>query len=73
MTYVFKTMLTNLIGMLVTKHMIVWGLKFAVSQTSNKIDDNAVDIVEGLYENNEEQVKKGVEGLTLSLKGEEGV
>ena len=59
--------------MLVTKHMIMWGLKFAVSQTSNKIDDNAVDIVEGLYENNEEQVKKGVEGLTLSLKGEAGV
>lgn len=59
--------------MLVTKHMIIWGLRFAVSQTSNKIDDNAVEIIQGLYENNEEQVKKGVEGLTLSLKGDKSV
>jgi hypothetical protein len=67
---IITIMLKNLIGMLVTKQMIIWGLEFAVKQTKNKVDDNAVMIIKGLYNNDITTVQLGVEGLTKAIKEE---
>ena len=63
-----KLMITNLLGMLMKKTMIVWGLKFATKQTTNKIDDNAVDLIEGLYDNDSDKVTAAIEAITAEFK-----
>lgn len=63
-----RTLGMNLIGMLLTKKMIIWALEYATKQSSNKIDDNAVVIIKSLYDNDIDKVQEGVEGLTESIK-----
>lgn len=63
-----KTLITNLIGMLMTKAMILWGLKFAAKQTKNKIDDDIVLLVEGAYDNDEEKVRAAIEALAAEIQ-----
>lgn len=63
-----RTLGMNLIGMLLTKKMIIWALEYATKQSSNKIDDNAVVIIKSLYENDIDKVQEGVEGLTEAIK-----
>lgn len=63
-------MLKNMIAMLITKRMIFWALEFAVKQTDNKVDDNAVRIIKGLYDNQIAEVQAGIEGLTEAIKTE---
>lgn len=64
-------MLKNMIAMLITKRMIFWALEYAVKQTDNKVDDNAVRIIKGLYGNQIEEVQAGIEGLTEAIKNED--
>ena len=68
MILALKLMLTNLVGMMMTKTMIIWGLKFATKQTDNKIDDNAVTLLEGLYDNDPIKVREAISAITKEFK-----
>jgi hypothetical protein len=58
----------NLIGMLISKHMIFWALELAAKQTSNKVDDNLLGLVRGAYDNDVDKVKESAEALLENLK-----
>lgn len=61
-------LLKNLVGLLVTEKMIIWALKFAASQTTNKIDDNVVEIVIAAYKNDSKAFQEAIEKTATSLK-----
>lgn len=63
MTILLKTLITNLLRMLIGKNMIIWGLKLAASVSTNKVDDNVVLLVEGALKNNTAKVKLAIEQL----------
>lgn len=60
--------LKNLVGMLITKHMIFWGLELATKQTKNKVDDNVVGVVKAAYNNNDKELRESVEKILTELK-----
>lgn len=70
---IIKTLLvkigTNLIGMLMTEKMILWGMRFAAKQSKNSVDDNLVDLVEAAYKNDAEKFQTSVSKLTDAIKG----
>jgi hypothetical protein len=68
MKLVLIQIVKNLVGMLVTKHMIFWALELAAKQTSNKIDDNLLGLVRGAYDNDPDKVKESAEALLENLK-----
>lgn len=58
----------NLIGMLITKHMIFWGLELATKQTKNKVDDNVVKLVRAAYDADDKKLREAVENIASELK-----
>lgn len=58
----------NVIGMLVTEKMILWGLKFAVKQTKNSVDDNVVNLVEAAYKNDAAKFQAAIEATASAIK-----
>lgn len=63
MKFVIAKILKNLLGMLVTKHMIFWALELATKQSKNKIDDNVVKLVRAAYDADNAKLKEAVEAL----------
>lgn len=63
-----RLLLTNLLGMFMTKAMIIWGLKFATKQTKTLIDDDMVLLIEGAYENDAEKVRAAIEALAAEIQ-----
>ncbi len=68
MIVLIKLAIKNMIGMLMTKTMLIWGLKFAVKNTKNKVDDNIVLLAEGALDNDEAKVKSAISELTKIYK-----
>lgn len=67
MKLILAKLIKNLVAMLLTEKMIIWGLQFATKQTKNKIDDNVVGIVIAGYKGDEEEMKKAIEALVATL------
>lgn len=60
----------NVLKMLLTKTVILWGLKLAAKQTDNKIDDYVIDVVEAGYDGDTEKFQKSVELLVEAAKSD---
>ena len=68
MSMILKMMVQNLLGMLMTKTMIIWVLEFGVKQTKNSVDDNLVMLAKAMYENDNDGVKQAITNLTAVYK-----
>ena len=57
------SIIQNLFSIVIGPKMTIFILKKLSKRSSNLIDDNAVLLIEGGYENDHEKVKKAIEGL----------
>ena len=60
---IFKLILKNLLGMVLTERLVIWGAKLAVAKTTNKIDDNVVLLLEAGYSQDVAKLQQAVETL----------
>lgn len=67
-----KTMTKNLVLMLVRWPMIKWILTLMAKQTTNKIDDNIILLVDAAYNKDEETFKVALEAITNELNKDKG-
>ena len=67
MKAVILVMLKNAARMVLTRKVIIWGLKLAAEKTDNKIDDNFVSLGEALYDNDVEKVMESATRLVEEL------
>jgi hypothetical protein len=64
MKMIIGKIIKTLLKAVFTQKMLIWGLKFWAKQTDNKIDDNAVLIVEAGLNSDIEGIQKGVQQLS---------
>ena len=69
---ILKTVVKNLVGMLIGQRMVFWALELAAKQTDNAIDDNAVALIKAAYKNEPDDVRKYAE-LVLAAYKKSGV
>lgn len=67
-------MIKNLVAMLITPPMIFWCIERAARATKfTLIDDSVVMLLKGLYENDTQSVKNGIDGIILALTKDDNV
>ncbi len=54
---------TNLLGALVTRHMLFWALEHAAKRTDTLVDDHAVALIKAGVNNDREGIEKAAQGL----------
>ena len=63
-----RTLLVGAKSAILNRNMALWSLKFAVSQTSNTIDDDIVKLVEGAYNNDPQAIQEATERLVNAYR-----
>lgn len=60
--------LKNLGAAFLTEKMAIWGARMAASFTTNKIDDNVVDLIAAASANDPEAMRTAIEAIANEIK-----
>ena len=66
------TVLKNSGAAFLTEKMAIWGARMAASFTTNKIDDNVVNLIAAASANDPEGMRKAIEAIANEIKTKDG-